>query len=330
MKTNLTALLFTWLLALSSALAQNIITVDNNPGAVAMFDNFADAYEAASDGDTILLAGSSNNYGDHTLYKRLKIVGPGYFLSENGIPGLSTGVATISLTLKNDPLIGSSSGTVLRGLEFSNLDVEGDLSGILVQKCRAASRLTWGISSPTIFERCFVVYDGSGLISFSSGSSGSLVSNSILFSLTFRTTGINVDRCVIQGNFNGNPSTSISNSIFALPTASRFTRNGTSVSHCMAIGFDYLPEGGGNINGQLISNVFVNTGSEDAKWKLKAGSTAAGAGTDGSDMGAFGGPNPYVLSGVPGIPRLTRFVVPATATSTSGLQFEIDAEAFAE
>ena len=39
--------------------------------------------------------------------------------------------------------------------------------------------------------------------------------------------------------------------------------------------------------------------SDDAKWKLKAGSPAIGAGVSGVDCGVFGGVTPYVLSGVP-------------------------------
>jgi hypothetical protein len=98
----------------------------------------------------------------------------------------------------------------------------------------------------------------------------------------------------------------------------------------MSIQATYLPEGGGNINGQLASNVFVSGGSFDGQYVLKEGSPAIGAGSGGSDMGIFGGATPYILSGIPGIPRLTSFLVPATATDSSGLTFEVSAEAHPE
>jgi hypothetical protein len=90
----------------------------------------------------------------------------------------------------------------------------------------------------------------------------------------------------------------------------------------------FLPEGGGNINGVPAESAFVWTGSFDGKWRLRPNSPARGKGFDGVDMGAFGGATPYVLSGVPPIPRVTRFVVPSTVSSTSGLRFEVDAQAF--
>lgn len=314
-------------LAASFPLHGAILTVDNNPGAVAMFNNFPDAYAAANDGDTILLAGSSSDYSGVDIYKRLTVVGAGYFLTGtngNTVPGLNGNSSSISFNLRTDPLIGSASSSRLVGLS-GRFDVKTGVAGVVIEKCHDGSSL--GIyESPVVVRSCNT---GSGMF-FNAGSSGSIVTNSICGHITFNTTGVSVDRCVLTSSFSGNPSTSITNSIFVFSSSSSFTRDSSSVSNCMAVGFNTLPTGAGNINGQLVGNVFLNTGSNDGKWRLKAGSPAAGAGTGGSDMGAFGGTNPYVLSGVPGIPRLTRLVVPATATSTSGLQFEVDAQAFPE
>ena len=57
--------------------------------------------------------------------------------------------------------------------------------------------------------------------------------------------------------------------------------------------------------------------------ELKAGSPAIGGGVSGADCGAFGGPAPYVLSGVPNLPHIYEADVPASATSDSGLQVSI-------
>lgn len=320
----------TILLLIAPAAISNaaILTVDNRPSSSAMFNSFVDAYAVANDGDTILLAGSSTNYTGRTIHKRLTIIGPGYFHNENGIPGTNPNRASITLTLASDPLLGSSSGTKLLGLS-GDFSVQSNLSGVVIDKCLSQSIGVgqWLFASPVSITRC----NGSGLpLSFSAGSTGSIIRNSIVGTLTFSTTGINADRLVITNGLTGNPSTSISNSIFVLSNASSFIRNSTSVSNCMAVGFATLPEGGGNINGQLVNNIFLNTGSDDGKWRLKAGSPALGAGTGGSDMGAFGGPNPYVLSGLPGIPRITRIVATSTVTSTSGLRLEVNAQGFAD
>ena len=63
--------------------------------------------------------------------------------------------------------------------------------------------------------------------------------------------------------------------------------------------------------------------STDGKWELKAGSPAIEAGISDADCGAFGGPAPYILSGVPNLPHIYQADVPASATSESGLQVTI-------
>lgn len=63
--------------------------------------------------------------------------------------------------------------------------------------------------------------------------------------------------------------------------------------------------------------------STDAKWQLKAGSPAIGAGTGGEDCGAFGGVTPYVLSGIPALPHIYDATIPSTASSQEGLPVTI-------
>ncbi|MCK4754754.1 MAG: right-handed parallel beta-helix repeat-containing protein, partial [Calditrichia bacterium] len=56
---------------------------------------------------------------------------------------------------------------------------------------------------------------------------------------------------------------------------------------------------------------------------LKNGSPAIGAGSGGTDCGAFGGLSPYILSGIPNLPHIYEADVPASASSESGLQVTI-------
>lgn len=68
--------------------------------------------------------------------------------------------------------------------------------------------------------------------------------------------------------------------------------------------------------GATVENTFVNEGSDDAKWQLLSTSAAKGAATHGGDCGAFGGPTPYVLSGIPMfLPHITEALVPAKPTN---------------
>ncbi|MDA1068075.1 MAG: hypothetical protein O3C43_16415 [Verrucomicrobia bacterium] len=52
------------LLVLLPQIPAAVLTVDNNAGSVAMFTGVQAAINAANTGDTILIAGSPNFYGD--------------------------------------------------------------------------------------------------------------------------------------------------------------------------------------------------------------------------------------------------------------------------
>ena len=203
MKTILSSLLI--LLVPAAITKAATLTVDNRPGSNAMYANFPEAYAAASDGDTILIAGSGNGYSGGSVYKRLTIIGPGFLHNENGIPGVNPQRVSLSLDLRNDALLGSASGTTLIGID-GNLTVHSNLTGVVIDRCGFG---TWTLSSPVSITRCY----HKSTISFNSGSSGSVIRNSIVSGLVFNTTGINADRLVITGFFSGNPSTSISNTI---------------------------------------------------------------------------------------------------------------------
>ena len=65
------------------------------------------------------------------------------------------------------------------------------------------------------------------------------------------------------------------------------------------------------------------TESTDGKWQLKAGSPAIGAGEGGVDCGAFGGPQPYILSGLPVGPVIYELNVSSYSTEDNKLPVTI-------
>jgi hypothetical protein len=121
-----------------------VLTVNNNPGSVAMFQDFPAAYAAAKDGDTILMAGSDASYftGSFGITKRLHLVGSGYQLSENGIPGLSSkavGMNELVFHSLSDPQSATEftgEGSTLTGISLSTLSTT---VGITVDRCRLAT-----------------------------------------------------------------------------------------------------------------------------------------------------------------------------------------------
>ena len=112
----------------------------------------------------------------------------------------------------------------------------------------------------------------------------------------------------VVGNANITMAAQCSNNIF-YGSSCTFTNCLLSNNVCSAT---QVPAGNGNQQNVNMNDVFVCnsncTGySADARFQLKAGSPAIGAGSNGEDCGIFGGSDPYVLSGVPPIPAIYFF-----------------------
>lgn len=315
-----------------------VLTVDNNPASVAMFTTLQAAVDAAATGDTILIAGSATGYSAN-VGRQLHFRGPGYFLTDHNTPGINKNVATISVALLREG-VQNASGCTFLGLNISNYSRPASsaaITGVSMDKCNVRD-----FGDPyqgLVFTRCW-----GGLVQFSDGGS---IRNSIVSYISTLADGTTVNNCVVR-DFNSVPSAnsiragaSISNTIFITSTAvtlskATFAANVKgSVTHCLAVsgpgpsgGASYLPDGLGNISTiRLFADVFTG-GVADKAYFLTPASAARGVGFGGVDMGVFAGPSPYVIGGLQHRPRITRFVVPATATSASGLRIEMDAEAF--
>lgn len=131
MKTIITLLALAIALGLSG---QNIIVVDNNPGAAADYTSLTDAVNAAEAGDFIYIVPSSDSYGNFVIEKELHIRGLGHL--PLGTNGLSSRVG--SLTFQND--CGNSSVSGLRGNGFGSFtNTSGFNDNVIVSNCRMTS-----------------------------------------------------------------------------------------------------------------------------------------------------------------------------------------------
>ena len=100
------------------------------------------------------------------------------------------------------------------------------------------------------------------------------------------------------------------------------------VAGSLVSGGTYGPGNVGNVN---MADVFVGFSnpagySTDGAWELKPEGPAIGAGEGGIDCGLFGGPLPYVLSGLPAIPRIYEAIVPTAGSTFTGLPVIIKAK----
>jgi hypothetical protein len=316
--------------ALAAPLAAAILTVDNKPGSVAMYSNLQAAYDAAAQDDTIVLAASPNSYGTIDVYKRLHFRGPGYFLSENGVLGteLAGNTANVIINFSSNNDIGTSTGSTVAELTVGIYIGGSSFIGVSIDKCWVQGATSYGSLSIRRSYITSTVNAAAGSVTIRD--SISLGSISLPYGVTSGSIGT-IDRCVLFGLSGDRVGNTVTNSIIVndnLSAATFASNYRNSISHCMAVGGSFLPVGNNNINGANLQDVFLAAGSDDARWQLKPASPARGAGLDGIDLGAFGGVQPYILSGLPSKPRLTRFIAPAVATEASGLVLELEARSY--
>jgi hypothetical protein len=297
-------------------------TVDEDESRPADFRNVQQAVDAAAPDDVILLAGRPGSvpadYGWLNLSKRLIIKGPGY------------GDRSSQVNIKLFP---GADGSRFEGL-ILHLDSESDESsvdGIVINRCTGGDWTLYG-DRHTISQ------------SFTHGYL-QILGNQCMVRNTFSKLHIYGDRAVVEhcvidvptaiategggAYFSFGSETSVSNSIIIRPGGNTTFAAGT-IRNCLALGDDnILPLGNGNISGGLLEDVFEGPFSwpTDTSYRLKNGSLAKGAGLGGVDMGMFGGTKPYVIGGIPPIPRVTSLIVPAVVPDSSGLTFEVEAEA---
>ncbi len=302
---------------------QHLIRVNNNPGAGADYATLQEANDNASDGDTIYMEGSVTNYEGANISRRLTIIGPGYFLSENdstqankmgtivgtvyfnsGSAGsIITGISNVTIYIRTDDI------SVTR-CNISQIYIDGEVDQILIvqnylyQLYEAwNSTFTNGIISNNIVTYAMTLGQSSGPLQITNNVFTYLYSNPLS---AYNASIANNIICYQSGGIPVNTGNTITNNILA--------SDGTN--------------SGGNQYNVAMANVFVDFNgdkgfSTDGKWQLRTGSPATGAGVSGVDCGVFGGVTPYVLSGVPALPHIYEAEIPGTAYSGEGLNCSI-------
>ena len=300
-----------------------IVYLNNNLSEANIDENlyitWTDAYAACSPGDTIYVTGSNVGHGSITITKPLNIIGPGYFLDQN----LETQV--------------NKKSVVFSSITFSAGSENSFISGLTITNTNSYVNIHSGINDITI-ENCYLTY-----IYFNNGS-GTVNNNIQIKKCYFWKTNSNISRNVNNDGICTNllVSNNIFNGGIIIPTGSTgiFTQNlcrhntlslGTTSSFEVSNNI-YLNQNSNNFYIQPLPDASVHhnisiTGvfgsendnftapegslfigdanaSTDGQYQLGNGSPAKGAGSGGVDIGPFGGPDPYRLSGLPDLPNI--------------------------
>lgn len=326
-------LLVIFILAAGTAQAK-IWRVNNTPGVNADFTTLTAAVASASvlSGDTIHVEPSSTQYAGATITKNLVIIGNGYLLTgAGGNSGLQENTLNSSITgLVFGP---GSAGTRILGMTISsnfmsfNAGYSGNVN-LTFEKCQ----LTWPLSvtagstyNNISLRKCFFT---NGLnLTTTAIFNNFIMENCILNSNVFWfNPSLSGTGNIIRNNtikVGGNIELSgfyVANNIFISAQNNIFlncnVKNNVFSFNQTGVITGPLSTNGNNLVAQSEASLIVNTGSDDGRFQLTASSPAIGGGVDiggtKPNCGAFGGNDPYRLSGIPGIPTIYSLTVPAS------------------
>jgi len=333
----------------SNALA-TVWRVNNNSTTPSISANFTALSTAAGSalvlaGDTLYVEGSATSYGTLTLNKRLTIIGPGYFLASNDTTQAFQQRSIITSLTVN----ASAAGSVFAGMTILNTTAAVNANDVVFDRCHfdhssgaPAIRINTGVLN-TIIRRSFLhtsMFTSEPSIDILANCLNIVVDNNIIKCGNKNSTSsgmairMNGTATAIIRNNTINGPVNVSNAIFDnnIHLTGYFIQNTTMVSVFNNIGNStQFGTANGNQSSVNMTNVFTyGPGNEniDNHYSLKAGSPALGAGVSGVDCGAFGGTNPYVLSGMPAIPAIFGVTLGSNVvTSASGLQINTKSKA---
>lgn len=309
--------------------------VNNVGGLFANFTTIQAAHNAATAGDTLYVYGSATNYESYlSLSKPLTIIGPGYLLNENQQTQANFTPATVNGEIYFRQ---NSGGSIIMGLTMYSLHIR--TSNITLKRNKInfmalndTPSTTFGISNIIITQNYFDPGFATAVIfttaNNQNGASNVVISNNIIFGGLNLTFGSNYNifnnyfsyvinikfatyRNNIQSNYNtinGSTNSSFNNVIM---------QNNVFSGRTYMTGSTETPIDSilNKVNITNMANVFTQVGSSDGKYQLKTTSPAIGFAYGGGDCGPFGGPSPYVLSGMPNIPAVYELNVPPAGGS---------------
>jgi hypothetical protein len=309
--------------------AQNILRVNNNVGVNVPYTTISAAIAVAGVNDIIMVEGSTLVYDNITVNKKVTIVGPGYFLTENlnlqGNPS-SASLSTVSLGAGSD-------GSSFYGLNITGgIGMSSTVNNLTISNCRLGGFQSNVSGNNYFISGCYIT--GNVIFSNLSNNTGVILSNNYmggfgqgggsLVTLTHNVIGLGISaafNCDIRNNiFMGTSFLSLNGSVIKNNV---FTVTQASLSSSGA------PVDNTNVFSALTTNLFIGLSGNttDTQWKLKAGSPAIGAGIAGVDCGMYGGNTPYRPSGIQvGQPTINSFTAPASVQQNGTLNVKVSAK----
>lgn len=360
-------LLAIFLLSGISNVSAKVWRVNNWPGVSADYNNINSAMSAASAGDTIHIEGTPYNYGDVTMTKRLVLLGSGYFISGYGNDTTQENVYPTCINrlwCNNGSQNSILTGITINGNPADNqYTLYFNTNNITLYRCYVVAgapnsrngliRIEANINNITI-SGCYVYQTWSSTgccppwiqtINMGGNNTGIVITNNVIkqggktvssygsaWAIYMETNCYAViTNNVIMGSMRIFNSTFANNIQIICGQAGCYNTDGSypNVTQNNIGNTTQFGTLNGNQQNVNMTDVFTYTNNEsyDNHYMLKAGSPAIGAGVTGEDCGAYGGSTPYYRSGLPKVPSIYDAYIPATATTSTGIDINIKAKA---
>ncbi len=275
-------------------------TVSNNTNSPGQFTNIVDAVNAAAAGDTIYVSGSTTSYGHVTIVKQLTLIGAGY--NPDNQFNFKSQLGNIDLKVGNDGfgnLESNPSSTEVIGFEFSTITCSNnDINNVKLSRNRITSSVNFNSRTLSGW-----VVKNNIVVNLMSGSNltNSIFANNIILGYFYymRSTTINISNNIFTASsgdaFNQVEYAIVTNNIiYGKSTAGC---NYCTFNNNISIGgaqtsFSYNNNTGDN-NLENTNPMFVDVGGTTFAYTydyhLQAASPGIDAGTDGTQIGLYGG-----------------------------------------
>lgn len=313
--------LFITLVLFVSVASSTTWMVDNRPGAD--FNSLLAAHSNANAGDTILVAGSAQQYQGLGIAKKLTIIGPGYFLDENTALQANQHPAQV----EHISLGSGSEGSVIMGLTLVQ-GVTFYANNLRLKRCLVSGQpgSSYSLFISPISDSIYVTqcYISAYAHVFVNGAK-----NAIYFYNNYMEHTNSPNQTVFYQNTVSNGE--ISNNIFL----GVVNINGTIFNNNIMIDGIFLSTGStpynnignstqfdstnGNQQNVNMNDVFFLGGSTDAQWKINANGPAHGTGFGGVDCGMYDNSagQGYKLSGIPPFPAIYEFTTDSVLSNVT-------------
>ncbi len=321
-------LLLIFFLILSFEVSATVLTVNNTPGSNAQFEQLQPAHDVASPGDTLHVSGSLVQYSLVNLYKKITIIGPGFKPSNvDQRTALIQAIRFYSSDASGSIIIGITTGSLRTYVDFVN---NLYISKSLIYEVIGINSTNWTFINNILLAGCSGINSSVYRNNISRGGiwgNSSSINNNVF--IPFGSASINGQNLIISNNifFESVPSTTLNsiynnNIYYSLNYSVIYTNQDPNKPDSNSLSGNFI-----NVNPEFVNVISGANFDFSFDYSLSETSVGKNAGTDGTDIGIFGGAG-FSTTGEPSLPIVTTLLIKNAAVKQNGeLQVEIKGRA---